>query len=102
MIFPQPPRSDDRFAPPDGGAGKPHPLARNRRLAQRWARLVKAGISIEDLSFFGSVSAVGRGGLSNAGRTLLPSRLMVKLLYLSHAFNQSDEDMIQRWAVIVP
>ena len=66
-------------------------------LAQRWARQVKAGKKIEDLDLFGPVSAVTGGGTSNAGRPRLPTRLMVALLYLKHAFNESDEDVIQRW-----
>jgi len=66
-------------------------------LAQRWARQVKAGKKIEDMDLFGPVSAVAGGGVSNAGRPRLPTRLMVALLYLKHAFNESDEDVIQRW-----
>jgi IS5 family transposase len=66
-------------------------------LAQRWARQVKAGKRIEDLDLFGTVAAVAGGGISNAGRPRLPTRLMVALLYLKHAFNESDEDVIQRW-----
>jgi IS5 family transposase len=66
-------------------------------LAQRWARQVKAGKKIEDLDLFGSVLAFAGGGVSNAGRPRLPTRLMVALLYLKHAFNESDEDVIQRW-----
>ena len=66
-------------------------------LAQRWARQVKAGKKIDDLDLFGSVSGVVSGVASNAGRPRLPTRLMVALLYLKHAFNESDEDVIQRW-----
>jgi IS5 family transposase len=66
-------------------------------LAHRWARKVKAGKKIEDLDLFGPVSGVVGGGISNAGRPRLPTRLMVALLYLKHAFNESDEDVIQRW-----
>jgi len=66
-------------------------------LAQRWARQVKAGKKIEDLDLFGPVVGVVGGGVSNAGRPRLPTRLMVALLYLKHAFNESDEDVIQRW-----
>jgi len=66
-------------------------------LAQRWARQVKAGKKIEDLDLFGPLSGVAGGGVSNAGRPRLPTRLMVALLYLKHAFNESDEDVIQRW-----
>jgi IS5 family transposase len=46
---------------------------------------------------FGSVSTVSGRGVSNAGRPRLPTRLMVALLYLKHSFNQSDEEVIQRW-----
>jgi IS5 family transposase len=66
-------------------------------LSQRWARQVKAGKRVEDLDLFGPVSTVSGGGISNAGRPRLPTRLMVALLYLKHAFNESDEDVIQRW-----
>ena len=66
-------------------------------LAQRWARQVKAGKKIEDLDLFGPVSAVAGGGVSDAGRPRLPTRLMVALLYLKLAFNESDEEVIQRW-----
>ena len=66
-------------------------------LAQRWARQVKPGKKIEDLDLFGPVSALTGDGISNAGRPRLPTRLMVALLYLKHAFNESDEDVIQRW-----
>lgn len=66
-------------------------------LAQRWARQVKAGKKIEGLDLFGPVSVVAGGGTSNAGRPRLPTRLMVALLYLKHAFNESDEEVIQRW-----
>jgi IS5 family transposase len=67
-------------------------------LAQRWARQVKAGKKIEDLDLFGPVSGVVGGGTSNAGRPRLPTRLMVALLYLKHAFNESDESVIERWS----
>ena len=71
-------------------------------LAQRWARQVKAGKKIEDLDLFGSVSVDTGGGVSNAGRPRLPTRLMLALLYLKHAFNESDEDVIQRWGETPP
>jgi hypothetical protein len=38
------------------------------------------------------------GGVSNAGRPRLPIRLMASLLYLKHAFNLSDEELVQRWS----
>ena len=43
--------------------------------------------------------AIGaRAKLSNAGRPRLPLRLMIALLYLKHAFNESDEGLVARWA----
>ncbi len=66
-------------------------------LFQRWARQDKAGKKVEDLDVFGPVSSVGGGCASNAGSPRLPTRLMVALLYLKHAFKESDEDVRQRW-----
>ena len=37
-------------------------------------------------------------GVSYAGRSRLPIRLMCSLLYLKHAFNLSDEETCERWA----
>lgn len=67
-------------------------------LAHRFARRVRAGKRIEDLDFFGLTVALAGAGVSKAGRPRLPTRLMVSLLYLKHAYNESDEDLIQRWA----
>ena len=36
------------------------------------------------------------GGPSAAGRPRLPIRLMSALLYLNHAFNLSDEELVER------
>jgi hypothetical protein len=36
-------------------------------------------------------------GVSKAGRPRLPMRLMISLLYLKHAFNESDEAVVERW-----
>ena len=44
---------------------------------ERWARLIKAGKKIEYLDLLGPVSVVAGGGVSNAGRSRLPTRLMV-------------------------
>lgn len=54
---------------------------------QHLAREVKAGKKIEDLDLFDLVLAVSGGGVSNAGRPRLSTRLMVALLYLKYAFN---------------
>ena len=42
--------------------------------------------------------AVAGAGVSAAGRPCLPIRLMVALLYLKHAYNESDESLVERWA----
>jgi IS5 family transposase len=49
------------------------------------------------LDLFGPVSVVAGGGVSIAWHPRLPTRLMVAMLYLKHASNESDEDVIQRW-----
>ena len=67
--------------------------------AQCWACQLKAGMKIEDLDLIGPVSDVARGSVSNAGRPGLPIRLMEAPLYLTHAFNESDEEVIQRRGV---
>jgi transposase, IS5 family len=67
------------------------------------ARTAKGG-PIEGLDLFGprlQVAGAGTGtgtGTSPAGRRRLPIRLMVGLLYLKHAFGESDEIVIQRWS----
>jgi len=85
-----------------------HPLA---VLATRmpWARLEaslapvfahrdRAGTarSVEDL--FGSHLQVAGSGVSAAGRPRLSMRLMLSLLYLKHAYNLSDEALVERWS----
>jgi hypothetical protein len=37
-------------------------------------------------------------GVSAAGQPRLPIRLMAALLYLKHAFNLSDEELVARWS----
>lgn len=63
------------------------------------ARTAKGG-PIEGLDLFGpSLQVAGAGtGTSPAGRRRLPIRLMVGLLYLKHAFGESNETVIQRWS----
>ncbi len=67
-------------------------------LAHRLARQVRTGNKIEGADLFGATELVVGAGISNAGRPRLPTRLMASLLYLKHAFNESDEDVVQRWA----
>jgi IS5 family transposase len=85
-----------------------HPLA---VLATRmpWAQLEAAllpllrrgtasgGVSAsEDL--FGPVPVVAGGPVGAGGRPRLPVRLMLSLLYLKHAYDLSDEAVVERWS----
>jgi IS5 family transposase len=38
------------------------------------------------------------GAKPKAGRPRLPMRLMISLLYLKHAFDESDEGVVDRWS----
>ncbi len=53
-------------------------------------------MEIDDL--FDTTLVIAGGGVSAAGRPRLPIRLMVSLLYLKHAFNLSDEELVNRWS----
>ena len=53
-------------------------------------------IAYDDL--FGGTVETADGGASPAGRPRLPIRLMSALLYLKHAFNLSDEELVERWS----
>ena len=66
-------------------------------LVHRIARQVRSGKKIEGMDMFGPTQALAGSGVSNAGRPRLHTRLMVSLLYLKHPFNESDEDVVQRW-----
>lgn len=59
-------------------------------------RKARTGVAMPDLDLFGEVSPVV-GRKSNAGRPRVPLRIMVSLLYLKHAFNESDEGVVERW-----
>ena len=85
-----------------------HPLA---VLARRmpWSQIETAlspafvrknieGKVIADDDLFGDIVEMAGSGLSAAGRPRLPIRLMSALLYLKHAFNLSDEELVERWA----
>jgi IS5 family transposase len=68
-------------------------------IATQFARKVRAGKRIDDMDLFGG--PVGLSGAlppSRAGRPRLPLRLMISLLYLKHAFNESDEGVVERWS----
>ena len=68
-------------------------------LAHNFAHKVKAGKPVDDIGLFGPAVQVLGGGISNAGRPRLPIRLMVSLLYLEHAYDESDEGLCERWSV---
>ncbi len=101
--------TDDFFrARLDGMVDPRHPLAVLARrlpwaqieasLAPLFARKARVGKSRDDADMFGPTLVVAAGGVSRAGRPRLPIRLMVALLYLKHAFNESDESMVERWS----
>jgi len=63
-----------------------------------FAKKVRAGKVIDEADLFGGISKLVGAGVSPAGRPRLPLRLMISLLYLKHAFNESDEGVVERWA----
>lgn len=67
-------------------------------LAPVFARKERQGRAMEGEDLFGPALAVAGAGVSAAGRPRLPIRLMVGLLYLKHAYNESDETVCARWA----
>ena len=56
----------------------------------------RAGRTVQGSDLFGPTAAVSGAGISPAGRPRLPVRLGVSLLYLKHAFNESDESLCER------
>jgi len=67
-------------------------------LAPAFAHKDRKGRAVEGADMFGPTLAVAGAGVSPAGRPRLSIRLMVSLLYLKHAFNQSDEAVVERWS----
>ena len=67
-------------------------------LAPIWRRQSRDGVLPEGEDWFGSGGVLVAAGVSHAGRSRLPIRLMCSLLYLKHAFNLSDEETCERWA----
>lgn len=67
-------------------------------LAPTFVHRDRKGRAVEDTDMFSPTLAVASDGISNAGRPRLPIRLMVALLYLKHACNESDEALVERWA----
>ena len=60
-------------------------------------RKARAAVAMPDLDLFGEAPVV-TGRASNAGRPRVPLRVMIALLYLKHAYNESDEGVVDRWA----
>jgi IS5 family transposase len=101
--------TDDFFrARLDGMVDLRHPLAVLARrmpwseieaaLAPALAHKDRSGRTVQGADLFGSTESVVGSGVSPAGRPRLPIRLMVALLYLKHAFNESDESVVERWS----
>ncbi len=67
------------------------------RVAQTFCRKGRAGVAMPDLDLFGE-QAQRLAVPSKVGRPRVPLRIMIALLYLKHAFNESDEGVVARWA----
>ena len=67
-------------------------------LAPAFERKNRQGQVVEFSDIFGTALATVGTGVSAAGRPRLPIRLMASLLYLKHAFNLSDEELVIRWS----
>jgi transposase, IS5 family len=58
----------------------------------------RSGKAVTDEDLFGPSTQLVGVGVSRVGRPRLPIRLMVSLLYLKHAYNLSDEEVVERWS----
>lgn len=67
-------------------------------LAPAFARKQRQGQPLAGSDLFGTTLEIAGAGTSAAGRPRLPIRLMAALLYLKHAFNLSDEELVARWS----
>jgi IS5 family transposase len=67
-------------------------------LAPAFARRNRRGQAVAGSDLFGTSLQIAGAGISAAGRPRLPIRLMAALLYLKHAFNLSDEELVARWS----
>lgn len=64
--------------------------------ARVFSRKGRAGVKMPELDLFGE-QAQRAPVTSRAGRPRVPVRIMIALLYLKHAFNESDEGVVARW-----
>ena len=67
-------------------------------LAPTLAHKDRAGTPVDEADLFGPSARLVGAGVSAAGRPRLSIRLMASLLYPKHAFNLSDEELVERWA----
>ena len=67
-------------------------------LAPSFARRNREGQVMEGCDLYGTTLEIAGAGPSAAGRPRLSIRLMAALLYLKHAFNLSDDDLVARWS----
>jgi IS5 family transposase len=66
-------------------------------VAHLFSRKARTGLAMPDLDLFGEAPAP-LARKSNAGRPRVPLRTMTALLYLKHAFDLSDEAVVQGWS----
>jgi IS5 family transposase len=101
--------TDDFFrARLDGMVDLRHPLAVlasrmpwsqiEAALAPAFAHKDRKGRAVEGPDMFGPTLSVAGAGVSAAGRPRQTIRSIVSLLYLKHAFNESDESVVERWS----
>jgi IS5 family transposase len=62
-------------------------------LSHLFMRKARSGVAMPDLDLFGETAPVV-ARQSNAGRPRVPLRIMISLLYLKHAYNESDEGVV--------
>ena len=67
-------------------------------IAAKFACQVRTGTVVQTDDLFGPTQALVGAGASPAGRPRLPLRRMISLLYLKHAYNLSDEELVVRWS----
>jgi len=67
-------------------------------LTPMFERRAREGRMSAEVDLFGVTPKLAGAGVSAAGRPRLSVRLMVGLLYLKHAYNESDESVCERWA----
>lgn len=67
-------------------------------LAPAFVRKNRSGQEMPGSDLFGTTLEIAGAGVSAAGRPRLPIRLMAARLYLKHAFDLSDEELVARWS----